>query len=141
MKLTRVLKAKVEKELNAKRLELNKQGRQDYYDKQEKASKEIKEYLITVTTTEIQKILAKYNMDTDKVMTEHEYYNEVLCYRPHQIKNTKELEKISQNENDRYHKAKEIIEDFQIECELGVEKDQFFEALANLCAKFENEAK
>jgi hypothetical protein len=141
MKLTRVLRAKVEKELNDKRLELNKQALQDYRDRQDKASEEIREYLQTVAVAEIQKILTKYNMDTDKIMSDYNYYNEILDYRTHCIVNKEEWNKISKEENNRNQKMNKMLEDFEIECELGVEKAQFFEALANLCSKFENEAK
>jgi hypothetical protein len=141
MKLTKVLREKVLRELNDKRLSLNKEAGRDYKDRKDKASEEIREYLQTVATAEIQKILAKYNMDTDNVITDQNLYTEILDYRPGRITNNAECKKINNEADDRYNKMKKMVEDFEIECELGVEKDQFFEALANLCAKFENETK
>lgn len=141
MKLTKALREKVLRELNDKRLSLNKEAERDYKDRKEKVSEEIREYLQTVATTEIQKILAKYNMDTDNVMTDQYLYTDILDYRPNRITNHAECKKINNEADDRYNKMKKMFEDFAIECELGVEKTQFFEALANLCSKFEDEAK
>jgi hypothetical protein len=141
MKLTKVLRAKVEAELNEKRQELNKLAQQDYFNRQQKATDEVRNYLKTVVVEEIQKILTKYNMDTDKIMTDNECYNDIIDYRSCKIRNAKEWTKINDEANDRYKKMCKMIGDFEVECELGVEKTQFFEALASICSKFENETK
>jgi hypothetical protein len=85
MRLTRVLKNKVEQELKAKL-------RQDYLDRKKKAIDEIKEYLMTIATADIQNILTKYNMDTDNVYGGH--YSEILMFFPQHIENAKEWKKI-----------------------------------------------
>lgn len=141
MRLTKVLRAKVEKELNEKRRSLDKKAKQNYQDRKEKATEEIQEYLKTTVVTEVQKILAKYDMDTDHVISDQAYFNEILAYRPHYIANQTEWSNLQREETDRYRKMDSMIEDFAIECELGVDKDEFFKALADLCSKFENEAK
>lgn len=137
MKLTRVLRDKVEKELDAKRHEINKQARADYEERREKAIKEI-DYLIENTLKpSIEIILAKYGMDTNNIYNTQNC-NIVKLYA-YNVENIIEYKKLAQAEKDRYDKQEQLMEDFAIECELGVDKADFFEALANLCEKLGEE--
>jgi len=138
MKLTKVLREKTEKELNEARYAVDKKARADYETRRKNATVEIEE-VITRITPEIIAILDKYGMDskyaTDKTAEENGSYNSIVRILDREIRNNEEAQKLRDDENARYRKQKQLIEDFAIECELGVDKANFFEALANLCKK------
>lgn len=138
MKLTKVLREKTEKELTNARTKANKKASADYEARRKNALIEIEE-LIDNITPNIVAVLRKYGMDTsyatDKTAEENGFYNSVVRIMDREIHNNEEAKKLRDDETERYRKQQQMIEDFAIECELGVEKANFFEALANLCSK------
>lgn len=138
MKLTKVLREKTVKELDNARNEANKKARADYEARQNNALVEI-EALIDGITPAVVAILEKYGMDsqyaTHKTAEANGSYNSVIYLYDREIRNSKEWNALRDAERERYKKQEQLVEDFAIECELGVEKANFFEALANLCKK------
>jgi wyosine [tRNA(Phe)-imidazoG37] synthetase (radical SAM superfamily) len=133
------LREKTEKELDKARNEANKKARADYDARKTNAFNEI-EKLIDNITPDIIEVLRKYGMDTsyatDKTAEENGFYNSIVRIVDREIQNNEEFKKLREAENARYKKQQQLIEDFAIECELGVDKTEFFDALANLCKKF-----
>lgn len=138
MKLTKVLREKTESELNKARYEVDKKARADYDERRKNALVEIEE-LIDNITPDIIEVLHKYGMDTycatDKTAEKNGSYNSIVRIIGREIRNNEESKKLCEAENARYHRQRELIEEFALECELGVEKANFLEALANLCKK------
>lgn len=138
MKLTKILREKTEKELDKARQEANKKAKADYEARRKNALVEI-EALIDGITPAVVAILEKYGMDsqyaTHKTAEANGSYNSIIYLHDREIRNNEEAKKLRDDENARYKKQQQLIEDFAIECELGVEKANFFDALANLCKK------
>ena len=140
MKLTKLLREKTETELNNARREIDKQARAGYEERRKKAIAEI-EALIENVTPDIQAILAKYNMDIDQATsaTQEASGNNngwaIIGFRDGSVFNNAESKILREAENARYRKQQELINEFALECELGVEKKDFLNALANLCKR------
>ena len=137
MKLTKVLREKTEKELTNARMEANKKASADYDNRRKMAFEEIEAVVNSITPT-IKTILDKYGMDNNNIInsdTEPYRCDVILRIYDKDVKNVEEAKKLRDDETARYRKQQQMIEDFAIECELGVEKANFFEALANLCSK------
>lgn len=141
MKLTKILREKTEKELDKARQEANKKARADYEARRKSAEVEIEEVIARITP-EVVAILDKYGMDS-KYATEAtveeaggcSWQDSIVKVFDGMICNDEEHKKLREAETARYNRQKELIEEFALECELGVEKTDFLDALANLCKK------
>lgn len=141
MKLTKVLREKTEKELSNARHETDKKARADYEARRKSAEVEIEEVIARITP-EVVAILDKYGMDS-KYATEATveeaggkgWQDSIIKIYDRMICNEEESKKLREAESARYNRQKQLIEEFALECELGVEKANFLEALANLCKK------
>lgn len=137
MKLTKILREKTETELNNARRAIDKQARAGYEERRKNAIAEI-ETLIENITPDIQAILAKYNMEIDNATeatleaSGHNRCWAIIGFHDGSVCNDAEQKALRDAENARYHKQKELIDEFALECELGVEKKDFLDALANL---------
>lgn len=138
MKLTKILREKTIKELDNARNEANKKARADYEARRKNAEAEI-EALIDDITPAVVAILEKYGMDskyaTHKTAEANGSYNSVIDLHTREIRNNEEWNALRDDETARYRKQQQLVEDFAIECELGVEKANFLDALADLCSK------
>lgn len=136
MKLTKILKDKVRSEMSKATEEANKKARADYDNRREKAREELAE-LIKKITPEAVAILEKYGMDSQgaTAFANEKYYNPIIRCDNYYVENKEEAKRLRDEENARYKREGELITDFFIECELGVEKSKFLDALANLCKK------
>lgn len=136
MKLTKLLKDKVRNEMSKATEEANKKARADYDNRREKAKEELAE-LIKRITPEAVAILEKYGMDSEgaTAFASEKYYNQIIRCDNYYVENKEEAKRLREEENARYKREGELITDFFIECELGVEKTDFLDALANLCKK------
>ena len=138
MKLTKILREKTVKELDIARNEANKKARADYQARKNNALAEI-EALIDGITPAVVAILEKYGMDsqyaTHKTAKASGSYNSIIYLHDSEIRNGEEFKKLRDDETARYKKQEQLIEDFALQCELGVEKANFLEALADLCKK------
>ena len=138
MKLTKILREKTIKELDIARNEANKKARADYEARRKNAEAEI-EALIDGITPAVVAILEKYGMDskyaTDKTAEANGSYNSVITLHDREIRNNEEWNALRDEERARYNKQQQLVEDFAIECELGVEKANFLDKLAELCKK------
>lgn len=133
MRVTRVMKDYVEKEFDAKRLAANKEYRASYEERRKACLEEIKE-LVTEARKHTDEILAKYGMDIieGKRDSAGYYGNEVIRYYDQCVQNQKENQAIRDHEHKLYHYQKEALERFYLECDLGCDKEKFFEMVAAL---------
>lgn len=136
MKLTKLLKDKVKNEMSKATEEANKKARADYDNRREKAKEELAE-LVKRITPEAVAILEKYGMDSEGAteFASERHYNQVIRCDNYYVENKEEAKRLRDEEHARYKKESELITDFFIECELGVEKTDFLDALKDLCSK------
>jgi hypothetical protein len=136
MKLTKILKDKIKKEMAIARQEADKKARADYDNRREKAKEEIAE-LIKRITPEAVAILEKYGMDAENAtpFAGETSYNKIIRYEKYYIENKDEAKALYEAECERSRKENELIEEFFLECELGVEKANFLDELKKLCSQ------
>lgn len=134
MKLTKVLKEYVEDEMNKARYEANKEARAEYLARREKVEKEIKTYLAEVVNPHIEEILKANDMDLTVVSYREEKPAPdcILQLYPQNILNKEEYTALDEAEKKRRTKQSEAIRKFIVDCELGIDKDEFYERLAEL---------
>ena len=133
MRVTRVMKDYVEKEFDAKRLAANKEYSASYEERREACLEEIKK-LVDEARGRCDEILANYGMDTIKEHRNSNNYcsREVIRYYDQYVQNQKEYQAIRDHEHKLYHYQKEALERFYLECDLGCDKEKFFEMVAAL---------
>lgn len=133
MKLTRVLKDYVEEQMSNARYKANKEARADYDARREKVEEEIKTYLAEVVNPHIEEILKANNMDlTVRDWGEKPACEHILQLYSRHILNRAEGETLDNAEKARRTKQDELMKQFAIECELGIDKDEFYEKVAEL---------
>ena len=134
MKLTRVLKEYVEEQMNSARYEANKEARADYDARRKKVGEEIEAYLAEVVNPHIEEILKANDMDlTVTTWSEKKPAPEcILQLHPQNVLNKEESKALDEAEKKRREKQVEAMKKFAIECELGIDKDEFYERVAEL---------
>jgi hypothetical protein len=137
MKLTKVLKEYVEEQMNKARYKANKEARADYVARQEKVEEEIKTYLAEVVNPHIEEILKANDMDLTaerwgdkKPASEH-----ILQFASQYILNKEEKKVLDEAETKRAKKQDELMKQFTLDCELGVDKEHFYEEVKKLIEK------
>lgn len=134
MKLTKVLKEYVEEQMNAARYEANKEARAEYLARREKVEKEIKTYLAEVVNPHIEEILRYNDMDLTIVSYREEKPAPdcILQLYPQNILNKEEYNALEEAEKKRRTKQGEAMRKFIVDCELGIDKDEFYEKVSEL---------
>ena len=133
MRVTRVMKDYVEKQMDEKRLAANKEYRTTYDDRRKACMAEIK-VLVDEARRAADEILAQYDMDTIEGRRDSSgyYSNEVIRFFDQCIHNQKEFEKIRDHERKLYDYQKEALERFYLECDLGCDREKFFAMVEEL---------
>ena len=133
MRVTKTMKNYVEKEFDAKRLAADKEYRASYDGRRKACLEEIKK-LVNEARGRCDEILASYGMDVIKSHRDDSGYstNEVIRYYDQSIQNQKEYQEIRDHEHKLYQYQKEALEQFYLECDLGCDKERFFEMVAAL---------
>jgi hypothetical protein len=135
MRVTKAMKEFVEESLNKKRLEKNKEFSAAYDERKNKAYEEIKN-LLPELYDKIDDVLIKYNMDLvnqsryeSKGRTSEEIIRGIYdAY----IRNQKEFDEIRDFERKIYDKQQEMIKRFILECDLGIDKEEFFKKVEEM---------
>ena len=127
------MKDYVEKEFSEKRYAANKEYRADYEARRKACLEEIKA-LVWETRDKADEILSKYGMDTIASKRDKAGYcsREVICFYDQYVQNDKENTAIRDHEQKLYSYQKEALERFYLECDLGCDKEKFFEMVAAL---------
>lgn len=134
MRVTKAMKDYVEENLNEKRLKKDKEFSAAYKERKKKACEEI-EALLPDLYKKIENILIKYNMDieckrdsSNNAMPEKIVQGVYDAY----IQNYEESSKIREFERDNYKKQQEMMKRFILECDLGIEKEEFFKKVEEM---------
>lgn len=134
MKLTKVLKEYVEEQMNKARYEADKESRADYEARKARATEEIKTYLAEVVNPHIEEILKANNMDltTERYGYKKSAPEHILQLNSQYVLNKEEDKMLDEAYRKRREKQGEAMKKFAIDCELGIDKDEFYEKVAEL---------
>lgn len=133
MRITKTMKNYVEKEFDTKRLVANKEYRAGYEARRKACLEEIK-ILVDEARRRCDEIMASYGMDIIEGRRDNNGYssNEVIRYCDQCVQNQREYQEIRDHEHKLYHYQKEALEKFYLECDLGCDKERFFEMVEAL---------
>ena len=135
MRITKVIRDYMEKELSEKRYAANKHDamRAAYEEQKAAAEREIKA-LLPELNEKIQQILARHGMDTTIVSRGDtmEAACGILRFYDADICNDNVRSLIRDNEAKRYRKQKEFMEKIELECALGADRDGFMKMLSEI---------
>lgn len=134
MRVTKTMKEYVQKEFDKKRYAASAEYRKAYYERKDACSKELF-VLLDEVREKSEAILAKYNMDSIKEKrenTEGYFSREIFQIYDQYIQNNEETEDIRKYERKLAEYQREKLERFYLECDLGCDKDSFFEMVAAL---------
>lgn len=131
MRVTKVMREYVENQLNEKRYALGKEYRASYDARRKECSDLIKEK-VKAFREEIDAILVSYDMNNPAIKREEYGYNphEVISFHDGYITNTKEVEAHQAYDRKLYNRQKEMLNAFYLECDLGINKEEFLAAVA-----------
>ena len=133
MRVTKTMKEYVEKQLNEKRYALGAANRESY-DARRKECVEIISTRVAEFRKEIDAILVSYNMDNPGLKRKKDDYNprEVIGFYEGYVTNAKEVDGHREYEQNLRDRQKEMLEAFYLECDLGLNKEEFLAAVAAL---------
>ena len=131
MRVTKVMREYVEKQLDEKRYALGREYRASYDARRKECSDLIKEK-VKAFREEIDAILVSYDMNNPAIKREEYGYNphEVISFHDNYITNTKEVEAQQTYDRKLYNRQKEMLNAFYLECDLGINKEEFLAAVA-----------
>lgn len=141
MKLTKALKEKVRQELEKQKTCLEEQDRKEYDNNRKKAKEELETYFTNIVAPAVAEILKKYNMDNNNEKVYGRGGFSLIRIDDYHITNEKIRKELLNKGEERRKAVEQAMMDFEIECELGVGKDQFLQAVEALCKKFIQENK
>ena len=132
MKFTKVIRSYMEKTLDKKRFAANKADpeTQAYLNRKQHAEDEIRE-IVDRARNEVQEVLDRYGMDT-KVLRYGEMGDAskvIVQFFDQHVKSGKEIKAQSERESARYKRQADIMEQIELDCALGADKESFMAML------------
>ena len=132
MKFTKVIRSFMEKTLSEKRYAANKADpeTQAYYNRKQHAEDEI-QAIVDRARKEAQEVLDRYGMDIEvRRYGEKEEASKVIVQFSNQyVKNEKEVKAQNEREGARYKHQADIMEQIELDCALGADKESFMAML------------
>ena len=132
MKFTKVIRSFMEKTLSEKRYAANKADpeTQAYYNRKQHAVDEIRA-IVDRARKEAQEVLDRYGMDMEvRRYGEKEEASKVIVQFSNQyVKNEKEVKAQNEREGARYKHQADIMEQIELDCALGADKESFMAML------------
>ena len=132
MKFTKVIRSYMEKTLNEKRCAANKADpeTQSYLNRKQHAEDEI-QAIVDRARKEAQEVLDRYGMDMEvRRYGEKEEASKVIVQFSNQyVKNEKEVKAQNEREGARYKHQADIMEQIELDCALGADKESFMAML------------
>ena len=132
MKFTKVIRSFMEKTLNEKRYAANKADpeTQAYLNRKQHAEDEI-QAIVDRARKEAQEVLDRYGMDMEvRRYGEKEEASKVIVQFSNQyVKNEKEVRAQNEREGARYKHQADIMEQIELDCALGADKESFMAML------------
>ena len=132
MKFTKVIRSYMEKTLNEKRCAANKADpeTQAYLNRKQHAEDEIRT-IVDRARNEAQEVLDRYGMDME-VRRYGEMENAskaIVQFFDQHVKSEKETKAQSERERARYQHQVDIMEQIELDCALGADKESFMAML------------
>ena len=132
MKFTKVIRSYMEKVLNEKRCAANKADpeTQAYLNRKQHAEDEIRA-IVDRARNEAQEVLDRYGMDMEVLRYgEMEDASKVIVqFFDQYVKSGKETKAQSERESARYKRQADIMEQIELDCALGADKESFMAML------------
>lgn len=132
MKFTKVIRSYMDKTLTEKRLAANKADpeTQAYLNRKKCAENEI-QAIVDEARYKVREVLDRYGMD----MAVRSYggmedaAKSVVPFNNSSVKNEKEAKAQSKRESERYNRQADIMEQIELDCALGADKETFMAML------------
>ena len=132
MKFTKVIRSFMEKPLSEKRLAANKADpeTQAYYNRKQHAVDEIRA-IVDRARKEAQEVLNCYGMDMEvrRYGEKEEASKSVIQFCDQYVKSEKEVKAQNEREGARYQHQTSIMEQIELDCALGADKESFMAML------------
>ena len=132
MKFTKVIRSYMEKTLNEKRCAANKADleTQAYLNRKQCAEDEIQE-IIDAARNEVREVLDLYGMDmvVRSYGSMEDAAKSIVPFCNQYVKNEKEVKARSERESARYKHQADIMEQIELDCALGADKETFMAML------------
>lgn len=132
MKFTKVIRSFMEKTLNEKRCAANKADpeTQAYYNRKQHAVDEVRA-IVDRARKEAQEVLNRYGMDMEvrRYGEKEEASKSVIQFFDQYVKNEKEVKAQNEREGARYQHQTSIMEQIELDCALGADKESFMAML------------
>lgn len=132
MKFTKVIRSYMEKTLNEKRCAANKADpeTQAYLNRKKCAENEI-QAIVDRTQYAVQEVLDRYNMDMEvrRYSSMEDASKAIVSFYNQYVMNEKEVKAQSEREKARYKHQEDIMEQIELDCALGADKETFMAML------------
>ena len=132
MKFTKVIRSYMEKTLSEKRCAANKADpeTQAYLNRKQHAKDEI-QAIVDRAREEAQEVLNRYGMDMEvrRYGEKEEASKSVIQFFDQYVKSEKEVKAQNEREGARYQHQASIMEQIELDCALGADKESFMAML------------
>ena len=132
MKFTKVIRSFMEKTLNEKRCAANKADpeTQAYLNRKQHAENEIRA-IVDRARNEAQEVLDRYGMDMEvrRYGEMEDASKTIVQFFDQYVKSEKETKAQSEREKARYNHQESIMEQIELDCALGADKESFMAML------------
>ena len=132
MKFTKVIRSFMEKTLSEKRYAANKADpeTQAYLNRKQHAVDEIRA-IVDCAREEAQEVLDRYGMDMEvrRYGEKEEASKSVIQFYDQYVKSEKEVKAQNEREGARYQHQTAIMEQIELDCALGADKESFMAML------------
>ena len=134
MKFTKVIRSFMEKTLSEKRLAANKADpeTQSYLNRKQHAEDEILA-IVDEARYKVREVLERYGMDLEvrSYSGMEDASKSVVPFNNRYVKNEKEVKAQNEREGARYQHQTSIMEQIELDCALGADKESFMAMLNN----------
>ena len=132
MKFTKVIRSYMEKTLDEKRCAANKADpeTQAYLNRKQHAEDEI-QAIVDRARNEVQEVLDRYGMDMEvrRYGEMEDASKAIVQFSDQYVKSEKETKAQSERERARYKRQESIMEQIELDCALGADKESFMAML------------
>ena len=132
MKFTKVIRSYMEKTLSEKRYAANKADpeTQAYLNRKQHAEDEIRA-IVDRARNEVQEVLDRYGMDMEvrRYGEMEDASKAIVQFFDQHVKSEKETKAQSERERARYQHQEDVMEQIELDCALGADKESFMAML------------
>ena len=132
MKFTKVIRSFMEKTLSEKRYAANKADpeTQAYYNHKQHAEDEI-QAIVDEARYKVREVLDRYGMDLEvrSYSGMEDASKSIIPFNNRYVKNEKEVKAQNEREGARYKHQADIMEQIELDCALGADKESFMAML------------